>query len=257
LFLHVLEQNLEQYVSAFEGAGYDSVSTLQQLNEQEFKTLCDSTGMKPGHAVKLKYALKPSSGGSAIAGTNGSANLSVDAPLRNFLKFTDTLQYEDAFAQSPYNTFVLLQTLFQQGKATFEKQLGSFVRHGHVITMYNALVSAVGPGPGIQGGGGVGTTSCKYPQCTRVVWVDKQGKASDFCSVFHRDDYKNVSSGRMNGGGNVVVHSGGGASAGGGGGGASAGGGGGTCQASGCSRPVFVDSKGTPSRFCSNTCKNK
>ena len=83
--------DLEAFETAFNVCGYDSVDTLRELTPEDFITLVKDTGMKSGHAVKLRCALalppaaaKPAAEPKAAAEGAGSllAALHLDPDLR-------------------------------------------------------------------------------------------------------------------------------------------------------------------------------
>ena len=83
--------DLEAFETAFNVCGYDSVDTLRELTPEVFITLVKDTGMKSGHAVKLRCALalppaaaKPAAEPKAAAEGAGSllAALHLDPDLR-------------------------------------------------------------------------------------------------------------------------------------------------------------------------------
>ena len=84
------EHGLESFVTAFADEGYDSVTVLRELDRPEFDKLVEVTGMKPGHAAKLRRALgvapapapapAPAEAPKKAAGAAGAAGAVPAAP---------------------------------------------------------------------------------------------------------------------------------------------------------------------------------
>jgi hypothetical protein len=49
---------LGEYAEAFEEQGYDDLPWLSRLGDDLLREICDSLGMKPGHAMKFVMKLR-------------------------------------------------------------------------------------------------------------------------------------------------------------------------------------------------------